>query len=222
MGKLVLEIQTSLDGYIATNDGNTNWMLWNWGPEWTWDNELQQYHNALTLSADCILLSRQMAEEGFIAHWQNVAMHAGSTQYTFARHITNTPKVVFSKTLDKATPIPGGWDNVDIVAGDFVNAINKLKQHYHHDILVYGGATFVSSLIKADLIDEFHLLVNPVVIGSGLSIFKTISHPQEMTLIKSKSFNCGIVLLHYKSNHNQKQSAHVDLTTSLQHHHSNL
>ena len=142
-----------------------------------------------------------MAEEGFIAHWQSVAMNSNSPQYTFARHITDTHKVVFSKTLDKSKPIPGGWDNTDIVAGDFVNAINKLKQHYPNNILVYGGATFVSSLIKADLIDEFHILVNPVVIGSGLAIFNTLDHIQNMTLIKSKSFSCGIVLLHYKSNH---------------------
>jgi len=201
MGKLILEIQTSLDGFIATKDGNTNWMLWNWGPEWIWDIELQEYHNALTLSTDCILISRHMAEEGFIAHWQSVAMNSNSPQYTFARHITDTPKVVFSKTLDKSKPIPGGWDNTDIVAGDFVNAINKLKQHYPNNILVYGGATFVSSLIKADLIDEFHILVNPVVIGSGLAIFNTLDHIQNMTLIKSKSFSCGIVLLQYKSNH---------------------
>jgi len=200
MGKLVLEIQTSLDGFIASPDGNTNWMLWNWGPEWTWDTELQQYHNELTLSADCILISRQMAEEGFIAHWQNAAMDANSSQYTFARHITDTHKVVFSKTLDKATPIPGGWENTDIVAKDFVKAINELKQHNHHDILVYGGATFVSSLIKEDLIDEFHLLVNPVAIGGGLSIFKTIDKNLQLTLIKSKAFSCGVVLLHYKSN----------------------
>ena len=198
MGKLLLEIQTSLDGFIASTDGNTNWMLWNWGAEWNWDNELQQDHNALTLSVDCILISKQMAEEGFIAHWQGVAMNSNSPQYTFAKHITDTPKVVFSKTLDNATPIPGEWDNTDLVKDDFVNAIHKLKQHYHNDILVYGGATFVSSLIKANLIDEFHLLVNPVVIGSGLAIFKTIDNKQNMTLIKSKSYSCGIVLLHYK------------------------
>jgi len=197
MGKLILEIQTSLDGFIASTDGNTNWMLWNWGPEWNWDNELRQYHNALTLSVDCILISKQMAEEGFIAHWQSVAMNPDSSQYTFARHITDTRKVVFSKTLSKVTPIPGGWDNADIVDGDFINSINKLKQRYRKDILVYGGATFVSSLIKANLIDEFHLLVNPVVIGSGMPIFKTIDHTQNFTLLNSESYSCGIVLIQY-------------------------
>src|SRR5688572_5295132 len=174
MGKLILEIQTSLDGFIASPHGDTNWMLWNWGPEWSWDNELQQYHNALTLSADCILISRQMAEEGFIAHWQSAAENSDSRQYTFARHIADTRKVVFSKTLNKSTPIPGGWDNADIVDGDFVSAINKLKKHHRNNILVYGGASFVSSLIKTALIDEFHFLVNPVSIGSGLGIFKTL------------------------------------------------
>lgn len=199
VGKLVLEIQTSIDGFIASTDGNTSWMLWNWGPEWNWDKELQQYHNSLTLSADCILLSRQMAEEGFIAHWQNVAKDSHSNQYTFARHVTVTHKVVFSETLNKSVPIPGGWENTDIIGKDYVNSINKLKQQYHNDLLVYGGATFVSSLIKAALIDEFHFLVNPVAIGSGLSIFKALNSNQHMTLIKSREFSCGIVLLYYKS-----------------------
>src|SRR6187549_87397 len=197
MGKLILETQTSVDGFIASVDGDTSWMLWNWGPEWNWDNELQRYHNDLTLSADCILISRQMAEEGFIAHWRGVAENSDSPQYTFARHITDTRKVVFSKTLTKSTPIPGGWDNTDIVDGDFAIAINKLKKHYRNNILVYGGASFVSSLIKAGLIDEFNLLVNPVAIGSGLGIFKTLDNKQNMTQLKSKSFSCGIVLLHY-------------------------
>src|SRR6266498_4929012 len=166
MGNLVLEIQTSIDGFIASTDGSTNWMHWNWGSEWTWDSELQQYHNALTLSANCIFISRQMAEEGFIAHWQNAAKDPSSPLYTFARHVTNTPKVVFSNTLNKSVPIPGGWDNTDIVGNDYVNSIRGLKQQYNN-LLVYGGATFVSSLIKAGLIDELHFLVNPVAIGSG-------------------------------------------------------
>jgi dihydrofolate reductase len=198
MGKLLLEIQTSLDGFIASPDGETNWMLWNWGPEWTWDNELQQDHTALTLSAECILISKQMAEEGFIAHWQNVAMNSSSPQHTFAQHIVDTRKLVFSTTLKKTTAIPGGWNHADIVDGDFVNAIKNLKQSTHKNILVYGGATFVSSLIKAGLIDEFYLLVNPVAIGSGLPIFKTIDSKQNLTLLKSKAYRCGVVLLHYR------------------------
>jgi len=65
-------------------------------------------------------------------------------------------------------------------------------------MLVYGGATLVSSLIQARLIDEFHILINPVALGSGLSIFSSLDHKQNMILLQSKSFSCGVVLLHYK------------------------
>jgi dihydrofolate reductase len=198
MGKLILEIQTSIDGFIAAQDGDTNWMLWNWGPEWVWEKELQQYHTELNLSADGVFISRQMAEEGFNAHWQSAAENPDDPRYKFAKHITNTPKIVFSKTLNKSIPIPGGWNNTDIAEGDYISAARALKSKYEN-ILVYGGATFVSSLISAGLIDQFHFLVNPVAVGKGLSIFNTLDAPQNMTLVKSASFG-NMILLHYKLN----------------------
>ncbi|MBI1768112.1 MAG: dihydrofolate reductase family protein [Bacteroidetes bacterium] len=202
MRKLILEIQTSVDGFIADTNGSTEWMVWNWGAEWTWDEELRNYHTQLTKQVDCILLSRQMAEEGFNVHWQKVTETPSDPRYEFAKHATEIRKVVFTKTLDKSFPIPGGWTKTDIAEGDFVDVIKRLKKQSRpqsggNDIMVYGGATFVSSLIKAKLIDEFHLLVNPVAIGNGLPIFNLIAR-QALTLIRSKSFSCGVVLLHYE------------------------
>jgi len=195
MRKLKLEIQVSVDGYIAATDGKTDWMVWNWGPEWSWDAELQEYNDRLTKSSDCILLSRQMAEEGFIAHWENAAKNTKDPQWEFAKYITKTHKVVFTKTFDKSIPIPGGWDNTDIANGRLEDEINNLKSKEGKDIIVYGGASFVSSLIKANLIDEYHLLVNPVAIGSGLPIFKERTN---LKLVSAKGFSCGVVALHYQ------------------------
>jgi dihydrofolate reductase len=198
MKKLILEVQMSIDGFIAEVNGNTDWMLWNWGPDWQWDNELQKYHTDLTKSVDCIFLSRQMAEEGFIAHWAKASQDPKDPRFEFAKHITDTHKIVFTKTIDKSVSIPGGWDNTDIAKGDFVDAINKLKKKKGKDIIVYGGATFVSSLIRAKLVDEFHLLINPVAIGEGLPIFRDLTSRQNLTMVKSKGFDCGMVLLNYK------------------------
>ena len=198
MRKLILETQVSVDGFIAEPDGNTNWMIWNWGPDWTWDKELQKHHIDLTLSADSILISRQMAEEGFIAHWQKASENSESPQFAFAHHVSKTHKVVFSNTLTKSVAIPGGWDTADIVSGNFVEQINQLKSKPGKNILVYGGATLVSSLIKERLIDEFHILVNPIALGNGLSIFRAMADKQNMILLQSKSFSCGVVLLQYK------------------------
>ena len=200
MRKLKLETQVSIDGFIADINGNTDWMIWNWGSDWTWDEELQRYHTELTKSVDCILLSKQMAEEGFNAHWQKVTEDPSDTRFSFAKHITDTHKIVFSRTLDQSTQIPGGWHNTEIANGNFIDVVKNLKKQDGKDIIVYGGSTFVASLIKAGLIDEFHLLVNPVVLGHGLSIFNTIDNKQSMELIKAKSYKCGIVLLYYKAN----------------------
>jgi dihydrofolate reductase len=199
MRKLKLETQVSIDGFIADVNGKTDWMIWNWGPGWTWDEELQRHHTKLTKSADCILLSRQMAEEGFNAHWQKVAEDPLDARYNFAKHITGTRKIVFSRTIDKSIQIPGGWDNIEIADGNFIDIVKELKKQKGKDMIVYGGSTFVASLIKAGLIDEFHLLVNPVALGQGLPIFNTVDNKQSMELIKAKSYKCGIALLHYKA-----------------------
>src|SRR5437870_3011500 len=102
MRKLKLEVQMSVDGFIADSTGGTDWMIWNWGSPWSWDADLQNYHTQLTKSAGCILLSRQMAEEGFNAHWQKASENLEDPRYEFAKHITETPKVVFTKTLNKS------------------------------------------------------------------------------------------------------------------------
>jgi dihydrofolate reductase len=77
-----------------------------------------------------------------------------------------------------------------------------LKNLNGRDIIVYGGASFDSSLIREKLIDEFYLFVNPIVMGSGKTIFRDLKETQKLTLIESKVFDCGLVLLHYEVNKN--------------------
>lgn len=202
MRKLILEVQLSVDGFLADTNGKTDWMLWNWGHEWTWDKNLQDYHTTLTQSVDCILLSRQMAEEGFIAHWAKAAENTKSPQYTFAKHVSEINKVVFTKTLKKVDSIPGGEHKTAIAYGDYVDSITTLKKQEGKDILVYGGASFIGSLLKVKLIDEMHLLINPVVLGSGLAIFNQLENKENLVLIKANSFSDGMVVLHYKINNN--------------------
>ena len=197
MRKLKLQVQTSVDGFIASSNGSTEWMIWNWGTNWNWDKELREYCTDITFSADHILLSRQMAEEGFNAYWQNAATDKKSPLYNLANKICNTHKVVFSTNLNKSISIPGGWENIDIVNKDFVGEINHLKKSSAKDIVVYGGSTFVSSLIKEKLIDEFYLFINPVAIGKGLSIFHKLSDKQNLRLLHAQAFDCGIVVNQY-------------------------
>ena len=187
MRKLKLQVQISVDGFIESRDGEVDWLVWNWDNKaWTWDDALKAYINELTDSSDTIILGRKMTE-GFISHWANVT--PGDPPYPFAMKMLEKRKIVFTKTLNKSK-----WENTVLAKGDLVDEINKLKNQQGKDIIVYGGATFDSSLIKAGLIDEFYLFVNPSPLGNGLSIFEG---RQDLKLVESISFNCGIVLLHY-------------------------
>jgi len=183
--KLKLQVQMSVDGYIAGPNGEMDWLVWNW------DDKLKEYVNGLTESVDTILLGRKMTE-GFISYWSDVMTKPDDPWYAFAKRMIEIPKVVFTKTLNKSQ-----WVNTDIATGDLTDEVNKLKRREGKDIIVYGGASFDSSLIKAGLIDEFHLFVNPAAIGNGMTIFKELNEMLKFTLAKL-TFDCGVVLLRYE------------------------
>jgi dihydrofolate reductase len=176
----------SVDGYIAGPNGEMDWMVWNW------DDKLKTYVSELTEPVDTIILGRKMTD-GFISYWSDVMTKSDDPSYAFAKKMMETPKVVFTKTLQKSQ-----WENTDIATGDLAGEIIKLKSQKGKDMIVYGGASFDSSLIRTGLIDEFQLFINPVSIGKGMSIFKELNEIQKFTLIKSRAFDCGIVMLHYE------------------------
>ena len=192
MRKLKLQVQISIDGFIADKDGKTNWMIWNWNEDWNWDKELKKYFNDLTTNVDCVLLSRKMAAEGFINHWKNVAQNPAPS-YDFARKITDAKKVVFTKTLETAE-----WDNTVLAKDELTDEIDLLKKAEGKDLIAYGGASFVSSLIQNELIDEYYLFINPVVLGKGLSIFNSIDKNLNLKLVAAINFECGVTVLHYR------------------------
>lgn len=193
MRKLKLEIQISIDGFIADINGRTDWIVCNWDDVSNWDTALVNYFDEITESVDCILLSRKMAVEGFVDYWERLTENPNTSLSTLAKKITNAHKVVFTKTLNQSE-----WKDTILAKGDLVNEIKKLKTQKGKDLIVYGGATFVSSLIKAGLIDEFHLFINPTALGNGITIFKELESKQNLTFIKSKSFDNGIILLNYE------------------------
>lgn len=194
MNKLILETQISIDGFIADENGDTSWMIWNWGPDWNWDKDLQAYHTNLNKSVNSILISSQMAQEGFNAHWKQVTQDPTEPRFEFANHIVNAEKFVVSRTLTTETEIPGGWQNISILKENLEADITNLKSQSSGNIIVYGGATLVSSLIKLNLIDEYHFIINPVALGQGLPIFKKLTN---LKMVNSKPFECGIIVNHY-------------------------
>jgi dihydrofolate reductase len=184
--KLRLHVQMSIDGCIA---GPNNEMDWMGG---LLDDELIKYEYKLHEPVDTILLGRKMTDV-FISYWSNVMNKPDDPWYAVAKKMIETPKVVFTKTLNKSK-----WINTDIATGDLIEEVSKIKSQNGRDIIVYGGASFDSSLIKEKLIDEFYLFVNPIVMGSGKTIFRDLKEIQKLKLIDSKVFDCGLVLLHYE------------------------
>ncbi len=175
----------TVNGYVGGPNGELDWMTW------VWDDKLKNYVQELTDSSDTILLGRKMTD-GFIAHWTNIVKNKPEDEsFEFAKIMVNTPKVVFSRTLKECK-----WDNTTL-ASELTSEVCELKQQKGRDIVVYGGAAFVSSLIKEGLIDEYHIFINPSTIPAGLTIFGATNGKVDLPLTKATQFDCGIVVLQY-------------------------
>ncbi|MBD1364847.1 dihydrofolate reductase family protein [Mucilaginibacter sp. ZT4R22] len=181
MRKIKFQMQVTLDGYVAGPEGEMDWMTWNW------DEELKEYVGAITEPVDLIILGRVLAE-GFIPYWTG-ALGEGEEG---ADKMVNTHKVVFTKTLTE-----NPWANTTLATGDIAEEISKLKSQPGGDIMVYGGARLASAMIKNNLIDEYHIFVNPVVIGSGMTIYNDLQDRLNLKLVETRSFPCGINVLVY-------------------------
>jgi len=179
MRKLKLQMQITVDGFVAGPQGQLDWMTF------AIDERLIAFINHLTDTSDMILLGRQMTP-GFVKYWEHVITQPASPEYTFGQKMVGLPKIAFSRTVSR---IEG--KNVRVENSPMVDAVRNLKNEAGKDIIVYGGATFVSSLIENELIDEFNLFVNPVAIGNGLRIFGGRT-PLELTA--STRYDSGVVV----------------------------
>jgi dihydrofolate reductase len=182
MRKLKLQMQMTVDGFVAGPDGQLDWMA-----PLNKDEPILAFINQLVDASDTILMGRKMSP-GFVNYWEKVP--TSSPEYDFAQKMVRTPKIVFSRTTKS---IEG--KNVRVENGALVDAVNQLKGQAGKDILVYGGAGFVSALIENGLIDELSLFVNPVAIGNGLRIF---SERTPLALVKSVEYGSGVVINTYK------------------------
>lgn len=183
MRKFKLQLQTTVDGYMAGPNGEMDWMTF------PWTDDINAYLDALTEPVDCIVLGRNLAE-GFIPAWE--AGPEGEDQKSID-FMNDTPKVVISDSLTESP-----WKNAEVAGGDLAETIKRLKARPGGDIITYGGGTLVRNLIAADLLDELHLLVNPSAIGTGMPVFPTRDGATRLRLVNARPFDCGITALHYE------------------------
>ena len=179
MRKFKLQVQTSVDGYMAGPNSEMDWLLF------PWTDDVGAYIKKMTENVDCIVLGRKLAE-GFIPTWASGP--EGETQEAID-WMNTTPKVVISNSLDESP-----WDNA-VVAKDLRKTIDELKAKPGGDLIAYGGSTLVTSLIAEGLLDELHLFVNPTAIGAGLPVFPDSAY-QRLRLVTAQPFECGITALH--------------------------
>ena len=197
MRRLVLQMQYTLDGFVGGPNGEVEWAFPNF------DDAVAAWIVDHISNVGVHIMGSHLFHD-MIAHWPT------STE-PYAPPMNNIPKIVFSKKgldvrktfsdhhakagQDGSLPlVPGAesWADATVASGDLAEEIKRLKAQPGGDILVHGGAGFVQALIKAGLVDEYRLLIHPIVLGDGLPIFKDLPEPIKLTLVSAKTFPTGL------------------------------
>ena len=188
MRKLVLTEWVSLDGYTAGPDNDMSFV----GE--SFNDEMGKYEDDIVNTADTLVLGR-VTYESFAGSWPYVPdkPDASEPEKAYARKLNAMRKIVFSRTLSAAD-----WNNSELRREIDPEAVQRWKQDDGKDMLIYGSASIVQQLTSLGLIDEYQLLVHPVVLGGGKALFKDIGHKQRLKLASAKPFKSGVVLLTYE------------------------
>ncbi len=179
-------MMVSLDGFFEGLNHDLSWH--------NVDAEFDEFAIRQTRGADILLFGRKTYElmAGF---WPTE--HARETDPIVARLMNTKPKIVFSKTLTKVEE-KANWKNIRLIKKNIVEEIKKLKKQTGKDLAIYGSNNLTVSLIDKGLVDEFRIMVNPVVLGRGNLLFTDIKGKLDLKLIKTKTFSSGNVLLYYQ------------------------
>jgi dihydrofolate reductase len=158
-----------------------------------WDDDMVSFCIDNLKNVDNILLGRITAE-GFIPYWKEVAENPDSKDINsrLGKPINDIPKIIYSNNLASNM-----WDNATIMKGNLKESVGKLKEMDGKDIMVYGGNSFVASLVDQRLVDEYYLFVDPLAVGANDPILKFINRSLGLQLKECKSFRSGTVLLNY-------------------------
>ena len=180
MKKLIVSINTTLDGYIATVNGGLDWHF----PYWS--DEMAAHSLEQLRGMDTILLGR-FTYEKMAAYWP----HAHFDEYSGM--MNNYTKIVFSRSLAKPS-----WHHTRVIAGDISGEVHRLKQQPGQDIVIYGSCSIVQLLLEMHLIDEYRLWIHPVAINEGRALFRQQEDIRKLKLLKTTPFLSGVILCHYQ------------------------
>src|SRR6267142_2810886 len=185
MRKLIVFNQVSVDGYFKSSSGDMGW-----AHEQRDDPEFRDFISE-NASGGGVLIFGRKTYEMMASFWPTPA--AAEQFPAVAKQMTRLQKVVFSKTLEKVT-----WSNTKLVKGNPATEIRKMKSEPGEQMVVMGSGTIASQLAQADLIDEYQLVVIPVVLGEGTTMFEGSKRKLPLTLIRSRTFRNGNAFLVYQ------------------------
>ncbi|MEP7050047.1 MAG: dihydrofolate reductase family protein [Pseudomonadota bacterium] len=180
MRKLILHMQCSIDGFVASSDGDLSWIF----PDF--DEAYQQWTVAKLWQAGAHLMGRKT--------YGDMASYWPTSNEPYAAPMNQIPKLVFSKTLKQAP-----WAETQIVSGDLGAELARLKDQPGKDLLAHGGAQFAQSLVRTGLVDEYRLVVHPVALGAGLRLFPELSAPLRLQRVEAISLGAGLVAKVYRA-----------------------
>jgi dihydrofolate reductase len=178
MRKVIVSNLVSLDGFFEGTNKELDWFVV--------DHEFFEYAKDMLRSADTLLFGRVTYQ-----HMANYWPSAPADE--IADKMNNLPKIVFSKTLQKVE-----WKNSRLVQDNIGEEISKLKQQPGKDMVLLGSAKLASELLQLGLIDEYRVILQPVLLGSGNPLFKEIKERIKLKLAGTKSFGSGVVVLYYQ------------------------
>jgi dihydrofolate reductase len=176
MRKVIVSILVSLDGSFEGPNKELDWHVW--------DDIMEKYMGGFLNTVDVILLGR--------VAYQLLANYWPSSKENLAPMLNNLPKIVFSRTLEKVE-----WNNSRLIRENIKEEILKLKQQPGKVLVLFGGAN-IATLNELRLIDEYRIIVNPVVLTNGKPFFKDVKDKFSLKLSGARSFSCGNVILNYQ------------------------
>jgi dihydrofolate reductase len=185
VGRIVVTEFVSLDGVMEAPGGGEDYKHGGWSFEIARGEEGDKFKLDETMASEALLLGRK-TYEGFAAAWP-------SREGEFADKFNTMPKYVVSSSLDDPE-----WNNSTVLKGDVAEAVAKLRREQDGDIVVHGSARLVQTLVEHDLVDEYRLMVFPVVLGSGKRLFGETSDKKTLRLVDSKVVGDGVAIMVYQ------------------------
>ncbi len=183
MRKLLVFNSVSLDGYFTDKNNDMSWAHQQADSEWT------EFTNENAKSGGELVFGR-VTYDLMKSFWPTP--QAAKQFPVVAKQMNDAPKVVFSRTMDKPT-----WNNTRLVRGDLPEEVRKLKEEPGPDMVLMGSGTIVSQLAPAGVVDEYQIIVNPIVLGDGRTLFEGVKERLRFKVKSTRAFRNGNVLVCY-------------------------